>query len=168
MATLNEEVHHVQNPALGAMLVWRYVVGYQKARSDAAGCPLPLLFLVLPILLHQETLAHVQSTRPGTGLRGFGATFGTSSNNESDVLLALNDRAGALRQLSLESLRVAVGARMLTVDSVTAGTHELTRTMPKAGIPEHIRDLARNAEKLGQWCGALTVLEIASVLRVRF
>jgi hypothetical protein len=49
MPTLNEEVHQVQNPALGAMLVWRYVVGYHKARSDAAGCPLPLLFLVLPL-----------------------------------------------------------------------------------------------------------------------
>ena len=168
MATLNEEVHHVQNSALGAMLVWRYVVGYHKARSDAAGCPLPLLFLVLPILLHHETLAHVQSTRIGTGLRGFSAKFGTSANNESDVLLALNDRAASLRRLSLESLRVAVGARMLTVDSGTGSAHALTRTMPKAGIPEHIRDLARNGEKLGQWCGTLTMMEIASVLRVRF
>jgi hypothetical protein len=168
MATLSEEVQHVQNPALGGMLVWRHVVGYQKARADAAGCPLPLLFVVLPILLHQETLAHVQSTRPATGLRGFGAKFGAAANNESDVLLALNERAIALRPLSLQSLRVAVGARMLTVDSSTGVAHALTRAVPKAGIPEQIRDLARNAEKLGHWCAALTLLEIASVLRVRF
>lgn len=166
MATLNEEVQQVQNPALGALLVWRYVVGYQKVRSDASGCPLPLLFLVLPMLLHQETRTHIHSTR--TGLRGFSAKFSAPANNESDVLLTLNDRAAALRVLSLQSLRIAVGARLITVDSAIGVAHELSRAMPKAGVPEHIRDLARDAEKLGGWCGTLTVLETASALRVRF
>lgn len=168
MPTLDEEVRHVQNPALGALLEWRFVVGYRAGRADASGCPLPLVFLVLPLLLHAETAAHVQSTRSSTGLRGFSAKFSASAHNESDVLLALQDRAAVLRDLSLQSLRVAIGARLLTVDTVAAVVHELTRTLPQAGISECVRDLVRNADKLGRWCSALTLLEIAATLRIRF
>lgn len=167
MPALSEEVRHVQNPALCAMLEWRFVVGYRDSREDAGGCPLPLLFLVLPVVLHRDTLQYVESTQRRTGLRAFAAKFATVANNESDVLLTLHDRATALRDLSLESLRMAIGARLLTVDTEAGVAYELTKT-PRAWLAERVRELARNAEKLGHWCGALTLLEVSSILRVRF
>src|SRR5262245_43605485 len=51
MSVLSQEVWQVQNPAVGAVLLWRFVVGYQQARDDASSCPLPLVFIVLPTLL---------------------------------------------------------------------------------------------------------------------
>ena len=168
MSALGEEVRHVQNPALGALLEWRFVVGHFSAGSDASGCPLPLLFLVLPLLFQEDTLANVVGTQRRSGLRAFGAKFAQPVRGDSDILLALHDRAMALRSLSLESLRVAVGSHLLTVDVQTGVAFELSKAFPLAGVPESVRDLARGAEKLGHWCGLLTLVEISSILRLRF
>lgn len=166
--TLNEEVREVQNPVLGSFLEWRFVVGYEETRGPGVGCPLPILFVVLPIVLHQETANHIASTRRSSGLRAFAAKFGAASANQSDLLLSINARARAMRDLSLESLRIAIGARLLTVDPEAAMALSLTKTTAKANIPESIATLAKGAERFGYWCGSLTLLEIQAIIRVRF
>ena len=167
MSVLAEEVWQVQNPAVGALLLWRYVVGYTAARNDAASCPLTLTFLVLPTLLHRDTAQHVHTTRPSSGLRAFAAKFSASGAAESDVLLELNDRARAMRRQSLDALRMAVGARLLSAD-LQEGTVVTLTTSPVRGTAEEVRNLARAAEKLGGWCAQLTLFEVASTLKVRF
>lgn len=168
MSSLNEEVRHVQNPALGSVLEWQFVVGYADARGDATGCPIPLLFLVLPVLLHEDTLEYVESTQRRTGLRGFAGKFARVENGDSDVLLALHGRTAAMRRLSLHSLRVGIHARLIAIDTEIGVAFELSKAMPRSGVSERARVLSRNAKKLGQWCGDLTLIEIASILRVRF
>lgn len=167
MSVLGEEVWHVQNPALGALLVWRFVAAYSAARSDAAGCPLPLTFLVLPVLLHEETARHVRSTRRTTGLRGFVAKFSTGSTAEADVLLSLHDRARTMRAQTLDALRTAIAARLLSTDVGEASVFALSTAFPR-GVAEEVRRMGRDAEKLGDWCAQLTLFEVASSLKVRF
>lgn len=158
----------MQNPALGALLQWRFVVGFTAARPDASSCPIPLLFLVTPTLFHEDTYQHLASTRPTTGLRGFVAKFGASSNSHADVLLAIHDRARSMRVLSRDSMRIAATARLIGIDAVAGTAFPLTKTLPKSRTPEAIRPMARNAEKLGAWCGELTMTEVAFILKVRF
>jgi hypothetical protein len=168
MTALSEVVGHVQNPALGAVLEWQFVVGYSDERGDASGCPLPLLFIVLPLVLHRDSLEHIDSTLRKSGLLAFASKFSISDNNESDILLSVHERVSTMRGLSLRSLRVALGAHLLTVDPSDGTAYGLSKTLPRAGITERSRVLLRNARKLGDWCGALTVFEIASILRIRF
>jgi len=168
MGALTEEVRQVQNAALGSIMQWQFVVGYSSTSPYESGCPVPLIFVVLPTLLHGETLEYVVSTTKGSGLRTFVAKFSQSRNNDADALLGLHERTDVLRQLSLQSLRVAMRAQLLTVDLRTGYAHELTRTMPKTGISERARALARQAAKFGNWCGDLTLAEVSSLLRVRF
>lgn len=167
MSVLGEEVWHVQNPALGALLMWRFVTAYGDARSDAAGCPLPLAFLVLPVLLHAETARHVRSTRRSTGLRGFVAKFTTGSTAEADVLLGLHDRARTMRPQTLEALRTAIGASLVSADLAEGAVFALSTARVRR-VAEEIRRLGRDAEKFGEWCAQLTLFEVASVLKVRF
>ncbi len=42
------ELDIVQNPAIGAYLIWQFALGYQE--DGAEGVPIPLAFLVLPML----------------------------------------------------------------------------------------------------------------------
>jgi hypothetical protein len=63
MAILNKEVRAIQNPALGSVLIWRAASSYQKCHQTGAFMPLPLPFLILPIILHEETSALVTGTR---------------------------------------------------------------------------------------------------------
>jgi len=57
MAILNREVRAIQNPALGSVLIWRAASSYQKNHKTASFIPLPLCFLILPIVFHEETSA---------------------------------------------------------------------------------------------------------------
>lgn len=166
MNTLAREVRNIQNPALGAGLLWRFVCGYVASNPTREPAPLPLLFLVLPIILHEQTEEFVKSTQKSSGLRAFVAKFGYASNSKQDLLLAIHDRVLAFRQLSLDSLRLALATRLVYLDVATV--IPLSETKAEAGIPPDIKRLMKSAEKLGIWCGSLTMHEIVTILKVRF
>ena len=46
------DVMYVQNPALGAVLLWRFTCGYYS--NENRPVPFPLLFVVLPIVFRQD------------------------------------------------------------------------------------------------------------------
>ena len=75
MSTLTQEVRHVQNPALGSTLLWRFACGYTEHHKTSDAPPLPLLFIVLPILFHRETFEILKRTNRPTGLHGFADKF---------------------------------------------------------------------------------------------
>jgi len=168
VSRLRRDHELVQNHALGAFLQWRFATGYSAATDDAAGVPAAQVFLVLPILFHEPTFEILASTNRPTGLRGFAAKFGSSKERASDLLLSIHDRVDRTRELSLTSLRMGMAFRLLTVDRPTGTVLSLTHSEPRAFVPEAIRPLSRNAEKLGEWCSRLTGFEISSILKVSF
>jgi hypothetical protein len=168
MLRLSEDLRHVQNPALGALLQWRFAAGYAEARNDAAGSPLVLAFVILPILFHQETFDFLAATNRPSGLRVFASKFASSTNRKSDLLLALHERTDAMRDLSLRSLRMGLAFRLVSVEPMRGWLLPLSRTEPRAQIPTTVRPMVTNAEKLGAWFSQLTPFEVASTLKVRF
>jgi hypothetical protein len=92
----------VQNAALGAYALWRFGIGFQT--DDGRPAPLLLSFLVLPLVLHQPTLKMITSTQKTSGLTLLAAKLGQEREN----LLAVHERALALRRLSLQSIAMGV------------------------------------------------------------
>jgi len=90
---LAREAQNVQNPALGAALVWRFCCGYVETNRVSAPPPLQLLFLVLPIVLHQATSEFVRRTYKSSGLRAFAAKFGDSAVSKQDLLIQIHARS---------------------------------------------------------------------------
>ena len=104
-------IAQVQNPAFGALLGWRFVRGFQSEKPGE----LPvfhLLFLLLPVVLHRPTLEVIRSTNQSSGLARFVGKLG----EERERLLAVHERALALRSLTLESIATGVAARLLWID----------------------------------------------------
>jgi hypothetical protein len=167
MNYLTREVRNVQNPALGAGLLWRFACGYVESHATRDSVPLPLVFIVLPIVLHERSQELVARTQTPSGLRAFTAKFGNSDNSMQDVLLAIHGRMLAIKSLTCESLRVALATRLLCLEP-TGTLIALSQTNAVAGIPEDVRRLMKSAEKLGRWCGLLTIHEVATTLKVRF
>ena len=167
MTVLSSEVRAVQNPALGALLLWRAMVGFERGNGKGAPTPIPILFLVLPILLHEETEKLVSNTFRSSGLRKFAEKF-RGVQAKTDLMLAVQGRAIRMRQLTLQSIAAAVGSGLIALDTTTGLAFALSMTPPKAGIAESVQDLAGAAEKLGQWFGELTIQEIGLILRVSF
>ena len=166
MTALAKEIRNIQNPALGAGLLWRFVCGYSSSHPTRDSTPLPALFLVLPVVLHEQTESFVRSTLLASGLRSFAAKFGASAHSKQDLLIAIHVRMLTLRALTLASLRIALATRLLRLDA--AEVIALSTSRAEAGISSESKRLMKSAEKVGAWCGRLTLHEVATTLKVRF
>lgn len=167
MSTLTQETRHVQNPALGGVLLWRYACGYTEHHKTSDHPPLQLLFIVLPILFHRETFEVLKSTNRPTGLHGFADKFSQSKLGKSDVLFGIQSRALPWRNLTWESVQLAIQSRLMTLSRSSGTAIPLTTSSP-TGVPASVRQLLSNAEKLGQWCSELSLFEIGTILKVGF
>lgn len=165
---LTREIDAVQNPAFGAALLWRFAAAYATVGKNPESTPLPLLFLPLPLLLYEETRKMIDGTQKASTLRTFAGKFADSKHKESDVLLSFHGRALAHRQLTLESLGLAISARLLQVDPAKGEVFALSTRAPRHGIPSSVMRLLAGAEKLGRWCGEVTPFEVATALHVNF
>lgn len=166
-SVLSREVDAVQNPAVSAVLLWRFCVAYGAARQVPTSTPLPALFLLLPLLFSEESIMLLSSTQTRSGLRLFAGKFAEAAHSKTDVLLSLERRARELRPQTLEALTVAFRARLLFLESASAEIIALSEAAPKS-LPESVRPLLRNAEKLGTWAGTVSLFELSSVLHVAF
>ncbi len=162
MTAILNEVQAMQNPALGAALMWRFACGFSP-ESSPNGTPLPLAFVVLPVTFHAKSVAKVSGTLAGSGLRKFESKF--SDDNRGDVLLALQPRILAMRDLSLRSLRIAIRSGLLTLVPKEAVLWPRSRSAPPTDA-KPVSDLLKSAEKLGSWCREVSLFEVASLLKV--
>lgn len=125
--------------------------------------PLPLLFIVLPVIFHERTCAEVTSTRLSSGARKFEEKF----RNRGDLLFALNQRATALRPLSLRSMRHALAAGLVSVLPERGALWPRSYAKPPIEA-KPVSELLAAADKLGAWCRSLSVYEISGILRIEF
>lgn len=158
------ELEIVQNPALGAFAIWHFGLGFQSDGGSPA--PLPLAFLVLPLLLHKRALDFVSSTRPTSGLLLFAAKLA----EEREALLAVHERAILLRPLTLQSIAFGINGRLLSLNyehaTLRANTPEPKTKKPV--IPQRIRGISGAAGKLGQWFSKVSLIQVATALQVEF
>ena len=168
MTILNRETQSIQNPALGAMLLWRFTSGYAQGSKVSSPTPLPLLFIVLPIILHEETAHFIGSTLQKSGLRAFVNKFSDSSVSKNDLVLTIHKRSLMMRNLSIDSLKLAIASKLIALDPSKGVVIPLSLTPPKTGIPESIKPLLKEAEKLGFWCSEVSLHEVSVILKVGF
>lgn len=164
MSASLSEPEIIQNPALGAYTLWRFGLGFQSEGGHPA--PLPLVFLVLPLVLHRSTLELVASTRKTSGLALFAAKMGEEREN----LLAVHERALALRHLSLQSIAMGIGGGLLMLDyaAATMRANTVASDLPNPSLPERVRALTGAADKIGYWFSKVGLAQIASTLMIEF
>lgn len=165
MSSLSSEVRNIQNPALGAVALWQFVRGYEGASQTNQPVPLPLMFLVLPIVLHREIRSFVSSTRKG--LRAFASKFGESKHSKQDLLLSIHGRADLMKELSIESLRVGIATSLISMNK-DGTAFSVARGKCPTKLDDTTQLILSASAKLGSWCEPLTIPEIGSILFVRF
>lgn len=157
----SEDIYLVQNPALGAMLIWQFVEGYAPKRIGRLPT-LPLLFLTLPIVYHEKLRETVIATNPSSGLRLFAGKF----KSEQETLYGIQERMLHLRELSLSSISIALQCGLIRMNTSSAEVASLRHVSPK-NVDAKIKDMLRSAQKLGHWCKELTLQEVQAILRIK-
>ena len=131
------------NPAFCGELIARATKDYERIR--AAALPLPLGFVVLPLVLHPPTLAVL----PGRA----NTTFATWSADNEALLAELPERTLRLRPISREALLFLAQHRALTVHAAGLRTGEkpMRLTAKAATTTPDVDDIRRAAGLLGRW-----------------
>lgn len=158
------DVNIVQNPALGAYLIWEFGNNYQEETGEPS--ELPLVFLVLPMLLHRPTMEAIRSTQIRSGFALFAAKLGAEREN----LIAVHDRVFALRSLTLQSLGIATITSLTSIDyaNATMRANALADGVRNPRLPDRLRAFPNAAAKLGRWFSKVGILQVASTLRVGY
>lgn len=165
MSRLSAEIRNVQNPALGAYIIWNFTRGYYAYQSTFV--PFPLLFIVLPMIFRKDISQLILSTRRSSGLRSFANKFVDKQILKNDIISQIQTAALDMKELTLASIQIAIGTSLIYVDCEQAFVFPIS-TKEHKGEPKNIADLGQASERLGYWCAQLTMFEISNILRVRF
>ena len=123
------DVMYVQNPALGAVLLWRFTCGYYS--NENRPVPFPLLFVVLPIVFRQDLCSVIKSTQRASGLSKVSEKLFSGKLNDS--VHYINNTAIQIRELTLEAFNIAVEANLVSLSTENAAVFPLTTF---ANIPQ--------------------------------
>ena len=149
----------VQNPALGALLLWRFGKSYQEERLVEAA-QLHSFFVVLPLLYHAPTLEHIRSTNNSSGLSQFAKKMG----EERELLISVQQRALKMRELTLSSVGAAISSGLMHLSYDTGRLRSNDAHPPK--LPERLKYHIAGADKLGHWFGRLSLDQAFALLWV--
>jgi hypothetical protein len=149
----------VQNSAFGSLLLWSFGRGYQAEKVGDLP-PLTVFFLVLPLILHSPTLREIRSTNLPSGL----SKLSSKLADQREQLLAVHDRALAMRELTLQSVASGIATSLLHVDydSALVRSNEAKPPTP----PERLKFHISSAEKVGRWFARLPQSQVFSLLQV--
>lgn len=154
---LNKEMSQVQNPGLGAALIWQF--GRAFASQTETGVPLPYAFLVIPLLYNKSTLDVVVRTK--MGLRKIEEKL----TNDESIAATAQMNVLNMRGLSSESLVIALRAGLLAVQAEDA-TYRSRVTAPPMLDGKMPKELMKAAEKLGRWAAEVSLREFCFVFRL--
>jgi len=161
---LNREIYLVQNPAIGAAILWRFVCGYYEADNESRQLPVPLLFIVLPIIFRADLRDIIESTNKSSGLQKVSEKL--FAGKKADLFCSLQNSAEQYKDTTLSAINIAVGAKLISLSCKTALV--LPIQVKTSKMPKSSENLLKSAEKLGIWCSSLSLHEISTLLKVRF
>lgn len=163
MSTLNREIETVQNPAIGAVALWRFTSSYYSVKSSPI--PFPLLFIILPIVFRSDLRKVIVHTYKNSGLAKFTEKLGKEKS--IDHLYAIHYSTDQYKYLSLQSLHIAEASQLVFVEIQTGYVYPLLQSI-KIMDNADVQEIADAADRLGFWCSNLTMHEISILLKVRF
>lgn len=164
---VDRDIYLVQNPSISGAAIWRFIASYYSEGNN--GVPFPLIFLVLPIVFRTDICEIINSTHKTSSLQKVSEKLFNdgSSNYRNDLLFYVNNAAAQYKNLTLTAIGVAINAKLISLEPVTALMIPLTQ-IKKGNLPKTAQSLLSAADKLGFWCSKLSLHEISSILKVRF
>lgn len=136
------EARTLFNPMFCAFVLGSAIEAYNK--EDNAGMPLPVLFLVLPLVLHSKTRSILPKTKA--------SSLGLWSQEYESELLMLAKRANSLNKTTLQSLS------LLQLNGCVEFVSQKIKTQKKMGgvssyinLSDEIKDIHSKSQFIGRW-----------------
>jgi hypothetical protein len=158
-------VEIIHNPALGAMGITAYVIEYAKATNLKNGADFPKTFLVLPIILHEQSVQKIMK-------RKIQNTSGIvkAIQEEPLILTQLQERLDYSIEFTCRSIRFAYDAGLIKL-RCTEKELELFPTDKNISsnlknLPENIKNVIAAGKRLGYWFASVDSRELYNLLHI--
>ncbi len=155
MIKMSDEIDLIQNPAIGSIIIWKFLFGYGIKLGHEN---FEILFIVLPIIFNQEMRSYIDSTRKNSGLTKVVEKM--MKDKKIDIVYQINNNAEQMKELTLESIRIGLITNLFVIDE------KMNIGIPK--LSKNTKVVLEIAEKMGFWFSKLNVLKIERILKVRF
>lgn len=140
------------NPAFCALVLRAFTESFQKV--DAAGSPIPLLVLPLPLVLSEDTVGFFDGTNTKTGLL-------TWIGRHPQITIDLPERIVATAKFAREALLFGVTRQVLDVTPqgcIVTADRGLVKRAKFAATDDRQRAFTL-AMRLGGWCASVGSIE---------
>jgi hypothetical protein len=158
---LEVEASLVQNPALGATMLWSFVNRFFDQTREKQGPLVFLAFPILPMVFHEETVQALSKRR-------FAGGFHLGLTENRTLTVELQERMESFSRQTLESLNIAFASALITFDKRTGELHPIRRTHPFEIRAKELGDMDRLARRLGFWFATTPLDQLCTLLRIRF
>ncbi|CAI0900324.1 three component ABC system middle component [Serratia proteamaculans] len=159
----------INNPSLGAYLLWVFCKKYQDRQEVKKGVPPAYLFCILTLLFDEDIRKTIASTQVAKGLRFSLAKLEKSKSNKTDILFSISKKIKLNKERSFESILVGLYYGILILNKDTGYIFSIASD--KLNIfnhPQEMNEIIISAEKLGCWFSNHDALEIQEILRIKF
>jgi len=136
------EVANLLNPAFCAIILYATIAEYQKKAK--VGIPFPILYLILPIVLHQSTRNRINSK----------TNMVVWLQRNPDALVGFPDRARSLVIFTNEAIEYLLSQQIV---AITDGRLVIQKALSKAKMDKlaatdsEISDCIQKAAHTGRW-----------------
>lgn len=158
------EIERIQNPALGAIILWKFIDAYNENQKVYDKRLLELIFMILPITYNEEICNYVKTTRRSSGLNKVIEKM--MNDKKIDYIYQISDNIQAMRELTIQSIQIAVASKLITINKQLELKNNFCKKLPKNY--EKIKNFIDVSQKLGEWFSKMNIYEIEQILKVRF
>lgn len=141
---ISSDVYSITNPALGALLLWSFLQGYAEREKD--GCPFPLMFLPLPLVLSKSIRDEFKGTNNETGLY-------TWLTRKQNVLVNLDSRINKSSILTRIAIIFGCSNEIILIQengTLISNNKGIIKSRISSSSAE-VKDMIIVSKKLGIW-----------------
>ena len=117
--------------------------------------------------MREDIAEQIKSTYKSSGMRAMSDKFMQTDVLKNDLISNLHNDIQNMKDITAMSLAEAIKAGLVSIDieNNTIFPLELRKRNKESA---NILKMGKNAEKLGQWCAGLDLMQIEEILKVRF
>lgn len=162
---LLREYEIMQNPALGANVLWAFAQGF-ISRPMEVQKPLTLWHLVsvLPLVFHDNSRRVILKRREASGLRSILDRDPSISVAQNETIFNIDNRLKAMENRTFRSLNLAIACKLITLEEGYFKS-DVPFKFPK-NVSNETKDILKAANKLGVWAGKMSIFEYLTILGV--
>lgn len=157
---LETEAELIQNSALGAALLWAFTAEFVGQAKQERGPTIPLALVVLPMTLHQETVACLHN-------RNYDGGLDLALAENRTLTVDIQDRMRAMEHQTMSALNVAFGAGLLTYERERGELRVTRKRNPFEIDSAEVRRMLNTATRLGYWFCVINPQRLGALLRIR-